>query len=74
VLLIAAWAALVVGAVAAVTALLRGGLLLLYVAIGASAIAMTLSVGHLLKGGSGTAGTTGAPGTPGTPGTEERRS
>jgi hypothetical protein len=65
VLLIAAWAALVVGAVAVVAALLRGGLLLLYVAIGASVIAMTLSVGYLLKGRSGTAAT---------PGTEERRS
>jgi hypothetical protein len=50
VLLIGAWASLVVGALAVVAALLRGGLLLLYVAIGASALAMTLSVAYLLRG------------------------
>ncbi|HJV04539.1 MAG TPA: hypothetical protein VJ868_04675 [Actinomycetota bacterium] len=62
-LLIGAWAALVVAAVAVVTAIFQGGLLLLYVAVGASALAMALSVAYLMKGsGRGGGPEPGAPG------------
>jgi hypothetical protein len=46
-----AWAALVVAAGAFVIGFLQGGLVLLYVAIAASAISMTLVVGYLLRTG-----------------------
>jgi hypothetical protein len=48
--LLGAWAALLAGAAAVAVALLEGGLLLLYVAIGASALSMTLAVAYLLRG------------------------
>jgi hypothetical protein len=63
VLLIGAWAALVVAAVAVVTAIFQGGLLLLYVAVGASALAMALSVAYLMRGSGG--GGDPRPGAPG---------
>jgi hypothetical protein len=43
-----AWAALVAAVAAFVIGFLQGGLVLLYVAIAASAVSMTLVVGYLL--------------------------
>jgi hypothetical protein len=48
-MLVAAWAALVLAVSAFVVGFLQGGVILLYAAIVASAAAMTLVVGYLLK-------------------------
>jgi hypothetical protein len=49
--LVGAWVALVVAAAAFVIGFLQGGLVLLYVAIAASAVSMTLVIGYLLRPG-----------------------
>jgi hypothetical protein len=48
--LLAAWAALVIAVAAFVAGFFQGGVILLYGAILASAAAMTLVVGYLLRG------------------------
>lgn len=55
-MLAGAWAALVGAAVALVVGFLQGGLVLLYLAIAASAASMTLVVAYLLGTGSSGAG------------------
>jgi uncharacterized membrane protein SpoIIM required for sporulation len=51
--LVAAWAALMLGVAAFVIGFLQQGIVLLYAAIVASAAAMTLVVGYLLRGRTG---------------------